>query len=229
MDNMQTFEQFLASTTSDIPIILFIINIMLTAILAFILKWVYIRFGMTLSNRKLFAKTFILMAMSTMLIITIVKSSLALSLGLVGALSIIRFRSAIKEPEELSYLFLSIAIGLGFGASQALVTIVGFVVIISIIMINKQLSNKSLLNEQNIYIKISKQNSKLPEIEKITDILTKNFLTVDLRRLDETKQLSEVSFLVEIDGFNKLNIAKKELQKLDKNIEFMFLNNDKSF
>ena len=40
----------------------------------------------------------------------IVKSSLALSLGLVGALSIVRFRAAIKEPEELVYLFLIIAI-----------------------------------------------------------------------------------------------------------------------
>ena len=41
---------------------------------------------------------------------------LALSLGLVGALSIVRFRAAIKEPEELAYLFLTISVGLGFGA-----------------------------------------------------------------------------------------------------------------
>ena len=53
-----------------------------------------------------------------MIIITIVKSSLALSLGLVGALSIVRFRTAIKDPEELSFLFISIAIGLGMGANQ---------------------------------------------------------------------------------------------------------------
>ena len=154
---------------------------------------------------------------------------MALSLGLVGALSIIRFRAAIKEPEELSYLFLAIAIGLGFGANQTLVTIIGFLTIILIIMINKKFSNESTLNDQNIYIKISKQNSKLPEIEKIIDILTKNFLSVDLRRLDETKQLSEVSFLVEIDDFKQLNAAKKELQKLDKNIDFIFLNNDNSY
>ena len=226
---MQTFEEFLTSTTANISIISFIVNIILTAILAFGLKWVYIRFGMTLSNRKLFSKTFIVISMTTMLIITIVKSSLALSLGLVGALSIIRFRAAIKEPEELSYLFLAIAIGLGFGANQTLVTIIGFLTIILIIMINKKFSNESTLNDQNIYIKISKQNSKLPEIEKIIDILTKNFLSVDLRRLDETKQLSEVSFLVEIDDFKQLNAAKKELQKLDKNIDFIFLNNDNSY
>lgn len=59
-----------------------------------------------------------------MLVITVVKSSLALSLGLVGALSIIRFRSAIKEPEELTYLFLAISLGLGFGANQTVITII---------------------------------------------------------------------------------------------------------
>ena len=46
------------------------------------------------------------------------KYSLALSLGLVGALSIVRFRAAIKEPEELVYLFLVIGLGLAFGSNQ---------------------------------------------------------------------------------------------------------------
>ena len=64
--------------------------------------------------------------MTTMLIITVVKSSLALSLGLVGALSIVRFRAAIKEPEELAYLFLTIAIGLALGREPATVRTGGF-------------------------------------------------------------------------------------------------------
>ncbi len=72
-----------------------------------------------------------------MLIITIVKSSLALSLGLVGALSIVRFRSAIKEPEELAYLFLCIAIGLGLGASQTAITTLAFIVIMGVLMLKK--------------------------------------------------------------------------------------------
>ena len=55
----------------------------------------------------MFGYNFLLITVTTMFIITIVKSSLALSLGLVGALPVVRFRSAIKEPEELAYLFLS--------------------------------------------------------------------------------------------------------------------------
>ena len=54
--------------------------------------------------------------------IVIVKSSIALSLGLVGALSIVRFRTPIKEPEDLTYLFLSIALGVGYGSFQILIT-----------------------------------------------------------------------------------------------------------
>ena len=60
-----------------------------------------------------------------MIIITIVKSSIALSLGLVGALSIVRFRAAIKEPEELTFLFICIAIGVGLGAGQRNIIIIG--------------------------------------------------------------------------------------------------------
>ena len=51
------------------------------------------------------------LAIITTLVITVIKFSLALSLGLVGALSIVRFRAAIKEPEELVFLFLIISIG----------------------------------------------------------------------------------------------------------------------
>ena len=59
--------------------------------------------------------------------------TMALSLGLVGALSIIRFRAAIKEPEELSYLFLAISVGLGFGAEQTVITMLAFFVMLAIL------------------------------------------------------------------------------------------------
>ena len=134
----ETFEEFLAATSAQIPVTWFIINLLLTAVLAIVLNHIYVRYGTSLSNRRLFGRNFLLLTMTTMLIISIVKSSLALSLGLVGALSIIRFRAAIKEPEELSYLFLAIGIGLGFGANQGLITCIAFIIIsVIVILINK--------------------------------------------------------------------------------------------
>ena len=53
-----------------------------------------------------------MISLTTMFVIAVIKQSLALSLGLVGALSIIRFRTAIKDPEELANLFLQSQLGL---------------------------------------------------------------------------------------------------------------------
>ena len=72
----------------------------------------------------------------------IVKNSLALSLGLVGALSIVRFRAAIKEPEELVYLFLVIAAGLGCGALQLKITVLGIILSLAIIFIYNLVTKK---------------------------------------------------------------------------------------
>ena len=129
MDKLTTFQEFITTQNVPIPGWGFIINLVLSAFLAGILGYVYQRYGHSLSNRRLFSRNFIILAMTTMVIIAIVKSSLALSLGLVGALSIVRFRAAIKEPEELAYLFLVISIGLGLGANQLWITLIAFIVI----------------------------------------------------------------------------------------------------
>ena len=158
----ESFEDFLTDASVSIPILSFILNLIYTGIFSLIIRYLYIQYGNSVSNRKIFSENFILISMTTMLIITIVKSSLALSLGLVGALSIVRFRAAIKEPEELAYLFLCIAAGLGFGAGQGLVVAL-FLIIISIIIIFKDKYFKNSNNsDQNLYLSIvSKSNCSI--------------------------------------------------------------------
>jgi len=107
-----------------------LVNLGLVLILGQILVWHYLRFSPVLSNKRKFSRVFVFVAATTMLVIAVVQSSLALSLGLVGALSIIRFRTPIKEPEELAYLFLAIGIGLGLGANQRAITILACAVIL---------------------------------------------------------------------------------------------------
>ena len=103
----------------------FIVSLITAAALSLLVQFFYIKFSSTLSNRIHFSKNFVILGTTTCIIIMIVKNSLALSLGLVGALSIVRFRAAIKEPEELVYLFLIIAIGLGCGSGQIKIIVVG--------------------------------------------------------------------------------------------------------
>ena len=222
MDIINNVQEYLNQSRTQIPFLWFIYNMVLTAVLTFFLKQAYVKYGNSLSNRKAFGNNFIIIAMTTMLIISVVKSSLALSLGLVGALSIIRFRTAVKEPEELSYLFIAISIGLGFGANQGNITIVSFIIILaSLVLIKKLGRNNEDNNDLNLSIIVSKP--KGPDIEQVIKSLKQYCLNVKLIRLDETKDILDVSFHVSFKNYRKLIDAKEDLIKMDKNIKISFL------
>ena len=164
-----------------------------------------------------------LITMTTMLVIAIVKSSLALSLGLVGALSIVRFRAAIKEPEELAYLFLAIGIGLGFGADQRLITVTAFFIIVGIICL-KRFSHK-FQDNQNLYLTISHQGQGKVDLDSIVQTLKRHCASLSLKRFDESKDMTEAAFLVEFRDFSALKAAKEDLQKMKDSIKITFLDN----
>ncbi len=228
MNTFQAFKEFLAASSTEIPVIWFIINLMLSAVLALTLKHIYVKYGDSLSNRKLFGRNFVLMTMTTMLIISIVKSSLALSLGLVGALSIIRFRAAIKEPEELLYLFIAVSIGLGFGANQGVITVIAFIVIAAVLILIKKYSHDPD-ESQNLYLTVSSQSPEKTKLDKIVNTLKDHSMAINLKRLDETSEIMEAAFLVEFRGYEQLKEAKNALQELDKTLKFSFLDNKHIF
>ena len=134
----------------------FLKSLIAAAILGYLINLIYIKYSNPLSNRSQFSKNFIILSTTTCIVITIVKSSLALSLGLVGALSIVRFRAAIKEPEELIYLFLTIAAGLGTGAGQIKITFFGILFVLIIIIFQK-IFQKNI--EKSFFLSISLKQS----------------------------------------------------------------------
>jgi len=226
MNRIETFEQFLSSSSSQFSLFNFTFNLFLTALLAFLLGLLYNRYGNSLSNRKAFSKNFVLLAVATMIVITIVKSSLALSLGLVGALSIVRFRAAIKEPEELSFLFLNIAIGLGLGADQKIATITGFLFIALYLIGKNLLYGKSEQESQNLIITVKAENPVKDQLKDIINILQGFSDKLNLKRFDENQKTLEVSFLIETADFNKINQAKEELKKKYENLTISFIDNN---
>ena len=223
-----TFEDFLVNQNAQIDITYFIIALIVSAILSFILGKLYIKYGRALSNRTKFAGNFVLITTTTTLIIMIVKSSLALSLGLVGALSIVRFRAAIKEPEELAFLFLCISIGLGLGADQLGITLIAFV-IISILIFGRNFYYKKEEN-QNLYITVSGKLSPNLDLKSISDVLKKYCSAVQLKRFDKTDEdILEAAFLVDFESFDKLEKAKRELNSLSKAINISYLDNSAAY
>ena len=87
-----------------------------------------------------FAATLIALTMITTLVILAVTSNVVLSLGMVGALSIVRFRTAIKEPLDIAFLFWSIAVGIVLAAGMIPLAVIGSVVIgvILLLFVNRK-------------------------------------------------------------------------------------------
>ena len=224
MRNLPILQELATSTTEQVSVGIIVFNLFLSAVLSLILGWVYTKYGSALSNRKQFARNFLAITMTTMFIITIVKSSLALSLGLIGALSIIRFRTAIKEPEELSYLFLTIAIGMGIGANQAIITIITLLIITAIICL-KNINQNNAESGQTLYLTISSPTQDGNELNTIIKVLQKHCTNVNLKRFDENSNLLEVSFLVGFENYSQLEVSKSELQGLNDSIRVSFLDN----
>ena len=224
MKNLPVLQELATRTVEQVSVWVIIYNLFLSAVLSLILGWVYTRYGSALSNRQQFARNFLPITMTTMFIITIVKSSLALSLGLIGALSIIRFRTAIKEPEELSYLFLAIAVGMGIGANQAIITVITRLTIATIIFL-KNVNKSSVESGQHLYLTVSSSTQDGNELDAIIKVLQKHCTHVSLKRFDENSNLLEVSFLVGFENYSQLEVSKSELQGLNDSIRVSFLDN----
>jgi uncharacterized membrane protein YhiD involved in acid resistance len=155
----------------EIPLIELTRNLGIGVLLAVALAWLVGQSTRLIVDTRQYMPLFLLLIPTMILIITIIKTSIALSLGLVGALSIVRFRTPIKEPEELAYIFIAIAIGLGLGANQVLATVIGFVVV-AIVMLPLALRRSISTQNHGAYVNIR--------------LDTKNAATLDMDQLSKT-------------------------------------------
>lgn len=142
------------------------------------------------------------LALITFLVILVIKSSLALSLGLVGALSIIRFRTPIKEPEELVYIFFAIALGLGFGSGQSLITVGLFLLILGILFVIP----KSILGSRGKIALRLDWSGEGPKLEAVLEVLLRYSSGQNLISYDTNRDSS--SCYIQLDGFQPENLSK---------------------
>jgi uncharacterized membrane protein YhiD involved in acid resistance len=216
-------DEFFASQANNLEIATFAINLTLAVVCSFVLSLVYVHWGASLTNRRKFAANFYLLIITTTFIILIVRSSVALSLGLVGALSIVRFRTAVKEAEELAYLFFAIGIGIGLGDNQRLITLVALAVGVVVIGVLRLLRRSQA--DVNLHLTVTSQNPSKVELDQIMEALKAHTAKLKVLRVDETPQVLETAFLVEFRRVSNLNKARAALKALSSSIQISFLDN----
>jgi len=214
-------ENFFINSNIDINFGNFFIALLLSLILAFLVKLTYIKVGRALNDKDYFSDTFIPLAIITTLVITVIKFSLALSLGLVGALSIVRFRAAIKEPEELVYLFFVIAIGLANGANQFLLSILATLVIVVILYVRNIFQNKNnyeFNSDVNILnVNINDNNKK--DINSIIKEIKNNFKYLKLKSANIEKDKGVYVFWYDVEEKKNEDFLNNIKKICDENVE----------
>jgi hypothetical protein len=147
-------------------------------------------------------------------VFTVIKSSWTLSLGLVGALSIVRFRTPIKEPEELVYLFLAIAIGLGLGASQQWVTVLGIGLILGGLAVRAKFRRRPALPNLFLNVELPNSNgSSEKALRELIELLGRHAAAVDMRRCDLDGKSLATTFHVECRDMDQLVGAQSEIRQ----------------
>ena len=150
------------------------------------------------------------------MVITVVKSSLALSLGLVGALSIVRFRTPIKEPEELGYLFLTIAVGLGFGAGFSLITTIITIAILSYLyFVGTSRGTSKVDGEYTLLIKLS-----LNKYDEVTNIIGQKVTAYKIIRTESTGDTISAYYNISVNEDFNFQELIDALKNSDKEIDF---------
>ena len=127
VDDIRKFN--FSSLVETIPTINIVLSLLTALISAIIINYIYRKTYIGVSYTKSFSLSIILLSMVTSLIIRTINSNLSLSLGMVGALSIVRFRTAVKDPVDTVFMFWAICVGIMSGAGLYLVALLATLII----------------------------------------------------------------------------------------------------
>lgn len=175
----------------------YFVNLLLAGLLGLVVRLVYSRHASSGSRRRAAGNLFPLICMVTVLVLVLVQSSLALSLGLIGALSVVRFRSAIRTPEELGYLLLCISVGVALGADRRLLAAVAVLIVSAFAEAGSRLSPHPA-GTRRLQLTLSGSRERFRELghERGLERLTLLGPELEIQRVDETESRFEARALI---------------------------------
>lgn len=183
----------IAEFTGTITVDKIFISLLVAFIIGVFIVLVYKKTYSGVVYSKSFSLCLILLAMVTSMVIRTISSNLALSLGMVGALSIVRFRTAIKEPTDTVFMFWSITTGIMAGAGLYLVAILAALGIGILYFVGYMLGFKQ--GHQYLFILKYNINTDKKVLEEM-----KKLKKVKLKSKSIMKDMMELTFEVEIKG-----------------------------
>lgn len=209
---------------SSVNVITVVINNIVAMIAAFFIMFVYkITYRGVLYSRK-FNVALGVIAITTTMVMGIISNNVALSLGMVGALSIIRFRTAVKDVRDAAFIFWAIAIGIGCGVSQYSLVGVGSVFLFLFMLLTKQSASSGqqlLIIQSNLTAQNQVENTVNSHFNEKAHLTIKN-VTEDSCELvykvrentlqkANKKQMVDISQrLMKLEGVTRVNLVEQQ-------------------
>ncbi|MHC1722803.1 MAG: DUF4956 domain-containing protein [Aminipila sp.] len=208
----------LANNTGALTLEDIFINFIVSALIAMI---IYISYSLSHSGPVYSAKfntSLVMLALVTTLVMNVIGNNIALSLGMVGALSIVRFRTPIKDPRDTAYIFWSIAVGICCGVSEFVIGAVGSgVIFLFMLIFGFVKSNERYLlvvraeRKASEYIKkaiYSIYGGKVVlRVENTTGATVEYIFELSQKVMNNHKDVSLTEEMYKIEGVNNVNIV----------------------
>jgi len=186
-----------------------IFNIIFSMVLAFvigmIISQVYKRTQRGMNHELTYMTSLVILAPIIALVMLFIRGNLILSLGLIGSLSIIRFRTAIKDTRDMIFLFWSIVVGLGAGTYNWTAVVIGSIIILAIIYVLYLLKYGKSENQDYILIITGESSGSYQEIETVVNQFVVN---ANIRSQEIQDGLSEIVLEVDFKSHDPLEIEK---------------------
>ncbi len=208
-----------------------VLAITLSFVLTSFIGWVYKITHKGASYTQSYVHTLVLMGMVTGIIMLIIGSNIARAFSLVGALSIIRFRNAVKETRDVGFIFFAMAIGMATGTRFYSLAIVATIIIALLILLmnrldfyKKDISSKILkiqvtnkTNYEGLFDKAFGKYTKISDLISVDSVrggmLTELIYSVDLKKrantrdfLADVKKLNDNHKVTLITGYNTTDL-----------------------
>jgi len=200
----------------------YFIGLLSTSFFVLLVRIIYLKYSNTVSNKKIISNLFFIFGISIYLIVVTIKSSIVLSLGLVGALSIIRFRTAIKEPEQIIYFLFITGIAISTAAESFIFPLLSVLsLFLYVIILDQRISKSHFSQNDQIIIECKSIDNSI--IEQMIDDLNKQGVNVEIQSI--RKEINQVVIVLKLSDFfiNHLEFVEsflKERKVLDIKIQF---------
>lgn len=178
-----------------------VFNIVTTTLLALFIYIVYKKTFSGVVYSQSFNVTLVMICVITATVMMTIGSNMALSLGLVGSLSIIRFRTAIKEPRDIAFLFWAIAVGLAAGTGEFLIAIIGSIMIALLLFIFSK-----VIYVDHCYLLVLKGNEI--ESEAVINVLKECKIPFKLRLKTTSGIFEETTYEIALKSMSEDSLIK---------------------